>query len=118
MINKILLLFLIIFYFESFRYFNIHDAIKSNIINIKSFPKLFLNKEISDKDQEEQFKGYIKIFFYTSIKILVFLSFFIILIFLMNFLSEIFLQYILSYQGIFEAILIFSIYYFIRNKSW
>ena len=116
MINNILLIVLVIIFFETFKHFSIFNIARKNISSLKSFYEFILNKNKIEKEFENELLFYIKSIFISSIKILLFFVALIAIILIINYFSNTFVKFIFSFQSIFKMTVIYFIYNFLRKK--
>ena len=116
MINQILLVCSSVLIYEFIRYIKFNDILKSNLKTYQKILKLFKYKNVSDFRKEKLIFNYSKSLFMLSIKIVAILISIFILLLILNILSNSYLNLIISFFGIIELSIIFTIYHLIRRK--
>lgn len=116
MINQILLIFTLVLIYEFFRYFKLINIIKTNISIYKKILKLFKFRKVSDSRKEKLLFNYSKKLMLTSLNLLAIFTFVLIFIFVLNLLFNSYLNFITSFLGVIEFIILFLIYNIIRKK--
>lgn len=116
MITQMGLIFIVILSYELLRYLRFIYLFKVNINLYKKIFKLLTYKKVSDFRKEKAILNYSKNLFLNSIKIIIILLTVLFLVAILSYLDKNFFYFLSNILGIFETILLFIIYSYIRKK--
>ena len=118
MINHLLLICLVVFIYELFKYTNLLSHIHSQFRIFKKFLVLIKVKKASDSNKEKLTLNYSKTLLILSIKIILNILFVFVLILILNKFSSSYIDFILSTFALVEITIVFLIYRKFRKKIY
>ena len=115
MINKIILIFFIIFSYEILFFFKIFDKINKNFKILLKLIKLFSSKQITDLRKEKLLVIYSKILIKSSVFIFFILLLISLLIFLLYYFFSSLFYFLLSFYGTLIILVLCIGYHYLRR---
>ena len=115
MIEQIQLFLVCIISFELFKFFNFFQKFRNFNLIINNFKKIFSKFDETEEQKEKLYFDNVKFLLKNSLSVLIVLLSIILLLFIRQTMNQKFLDFLFSFIGIIEALIIFLAYSFIRK---